>query len=157
MVRWCLSSGLLPFQSFHSRSQSWFIEKGFFSGTSEKWFLLLLSFQRGERWCCVWLCGILEQNCLWIISGSVLLVLFLFYFTIHYRLVLSCNINTSCFNNGALSTGVSVINRSFIVILFTKLVIDRQSTELLFATLFCKISSMIVHKMVGFFFAQNTT
>lgn len=97
---------------------------------------LVSSFVAAARWTmmrCDWLCGTLKQNCVWIISGSVLLFLFLFYFTIHYRLVLSCNINTSCCNNGVLSTGVSVIDRSFIVILFTKLVIDRQSTELLFA------------------------
>lgn len=105
----------------------------------------------------VWLCGTLKQNCLWFISGSVLLVLFLCYFTIHYRLVLSCNINTSCCNNGVLSTGVSVIDRSFIVILFAKLVIDRQSTELLFATLFCIISSLIIHNLLRFcFFLPKT-
>lgn len=107
----------------------------------------------------VWLCGTLKQNCLWFISGSVLLVLFLFYFTIHYRLVLSCNINTSCCNNGVLSTGVSVIDRFFIVILFAKLVIDRQSTELLFATLFCIISSLIIHNLhrfCSFFFLHKT-
>lgn len=91
------------------------------------------------------------------LSGSVLLVLFLVYFTIHYRLILSCNINTSCCNNGVLSTGVSVIDRSFIVILFAELVFDRQSTELLFATLFCIISSLIIHNLLRFCFFLHKT
>lgn len=102
----------------------WFIEKGFFSGTLENWFLFcfVLLLRRGVaammRCDCVelWSRIVCGSSAL---SGSVLLVLFLVYFTIHYRLVLSCNINTSCCNNGVLSTGVvSVIDRSFIVILF---------------------------------------